>query len=95
MTKFRKKPVVVDAVLWRGGDFDCLEKFCGRNWGRADVNYVTWDSKPDKEQVVVWNTASRQWLQVPVGQWIIRGINGELYPCEADIFEATYEAVGE
>ncbi|EEG24790.1 hypothetical protein EIKCOROL_00563 [Eikenella corrodens ATCC 23834] len=29
------------------------------------------------------------------GDWIIRGIHGELYPCKPDIFEQTYEAVGE
>lgn len=39
------------------------------------------------------NTAERQWLNVPTGHWVIRGINGELYPCAPDIFEATYEEI--
>lgn len=90
--KFRKKPVVIDAVQWRGGKHEILDSFCGRNWGRADAHDVAW-SNPDTEQIVIWNSAENQWLQVPVGHWVIRGLQGELYSCKPDIFEATYEAV--
>lgn len=90
MTQFRKKPVVIEAQQWNGGAYDWLSDFCGRNWSRADAQDMDYD---DPEQVVVWNTAEKQWLQVPVGHWIIRGVQGELYPCKPDIFAATYEAV--
>lgn len=95
MSKFRKKPVEVSAVQWKGGDQRILDLFCGRNWGRADaVGSETWPSDiPDKECVVVFNTAEQCWLPVPVNHWVIRGIHGELYPCKPDIFEATYEAL--
>ena len=93
--KFRKKPVVVDAVRFVGGEYPesirPLDEFCGRNWSRADA--VDEQGPADEENVVVWNTAEKQWLNVPVGHWIIRGISGELYPCAPDIFEATYEAL--
>ena len=88
---FRKKPVVVLAMQWKGGDYKCLEDFCGRNWNRADA--VDEAGPADAENVVVWNTAESQWLNVPVGHWIVRGIHGELYPCKPDIFAATYEPV--
>jgi hypothetical protein len=88
--KYRKKPVVIEARQWQGGDYFWLEDFCGKNWTRADaVDMPMFDD----EGVVVYNTAEKQWLQVPVGDWIIRGVSGELYPCKPDIFEATYEAV--
>lgn len=86
--RYRKRPVVVDAMLWMGGDYSELSEFCGRNWARADTQEMSYD---DPEKVVVWNTASGQWLQVPVGQWIIRGTEGELYPCKASIFDENYE----
>ena len=89
--RFRRKAVVIDAIKWNGGDYKCLDDFCGRNWTRADAVDMDYD---DPEQVVVWNTASSQYLHVPVGQWIIRGVQGELYPCKADIFAATYEPEG-
>lgn len=92
MPKFRKKPVVIEAIQWAGGKYeDCLDRFCGHNWGRADAKEADWLGPDDGEQVVLWNTMEQQWLCCPKGHWIIRGINGELYPCDPDVFEATYE----
>ena len=86
--KYRKRPVVIDAIRWMGGDYKCLEDFCGLNWTRADAVDMGYE---DREQVVIWNTAEKQWLHCPVGHWVIRGVKGELYPCEDSIFAATYE----
>lgn len=88
MAKFRKKPVVINAIQWKGGDTKELSDFCGRDWTRADVVDMAFD---DPEQVVIWNKAERQYLNVPVGHWLIRGVQGEYYPCKPDIFEETYE----
>ena len=93
MSKFKQKPVEIEAMLWQGGDYDVLNRFCGLNWGRADAHGVYWTADDDKEQVVVWNTAESQWIQVPKGHWLIRGVNGELYPCDPVIFEKTYDKV--
>jgi len=93
MTKFRKKPIVIEAIKWNGGPWGILNDFCGRNWGRADANDVNWTAPLDKEMVVLWNSIERQWLLCPVGWWIIRGIKGELYSCAPDIFAATYDPV--
>jgi hypothetical protein len=90
--RYRKKPVEVAAIRWTGGDYKTLNNFCGKNWSRADAV----DCEPhDEEQVVVWNTKEYQWLNVPVGHWVIRGVAGELYPCDPAVFEATYEPVEE
>lgn len=87
--KYRKKPVVIDAIRWTGGDYECLNDFCGLNWGRADAHDMA--NFESTENVVLWNTAERQWLHCPLGHWVIRGVKGELYPCEPSIFDATYE----
>jgi len=89
---FRTKPVVIEAIRWMGGDYEILTVFCGRNWSRADA--VDEVGPPnDPEGVVVYNPLESQWLNVPVGHWIIRGIRGELYPCDPDVFNKTYEIV--
>jgi hypothetical protein len=54
--QFRKKPVVVHARQWLGGDYPWLYVFCGQNWNRADVHDMHYD---DPEQVIVFNTASQ------------------------------------
>ena len=90
MPRFVKKPWVIDAIQWQGGDYHCLDQFCGLNWGRADARDVAWCGPDDKEQVVVWNTLSDQWLCVPKSYWIIRGTWGELYPCNPYVFRENY-----
>jgi len=89
--RYRKKPVEVSAMRWIGGPWECLNTFCGRNWSRADA--VDETGPQDPENVVVWNSRENQWLNVPVGHWIIRGVVGEFYPCDPHVFEATYEPV--
>lgn len=88
--KFRKKPVVIEAMQWKGGDSEVLVRFCGQNWTRADA--IDHNQPVDSEGVVVFNTAEKQWIHVPVGHWIIRGVRGELYPCAPEIFAETYES---
>lgn len=91
MIRYRKKPVVVDAIQWKGGDTTCLDDFIGKQgWTRADAREMAYD---DPEQIIVYNKAENQWIYLPVGHWVIRGVAGEYYPCKPDIFERTYDAV--
>lgn len=81
MAQYRKKPVVIDAIQWTGGNRQDVADFCGE-----DVLTTIQDFKPFQIGTLEGqHTAS-------VNDWIIRGVNGEHYPCKPDIFEATYEA---
>lgn len=84
MAKFRKKPVVIEAVRYTGNPFDI-----SRDFDEPLGHFLHWH-------------ADGQWLsidtlegdmRVDAGDWIIRGVQGELYPCKPDIFEMTYEPV--
>lgn len=86
--KYRKRPVVVDAILWTGGTYSRLTEFCGQNWSRADVHEMSYEDDP--EQVIVFNTKEQCWIPLRVGHWLIRGVCGELYPCAPDVFDQTY-----
>jgi len=76
--KFRKKPVVIEAVQF-DGTLASLEEF-----------YI-----PEVSQELGSRTAQIQTLEGAMtaqpGDWIIKGINGEFYPCKPDIFAKTYE----
>lgn len=78
--KFRKKPVVIEAKQFFGDPNlqECLD-WIGGNCGGDDTRIVIQTLEGDM-------TASK-------GDWIIRGVKGEFYPCKPDIFEATYEPV--
>ena len=78
---FRKKPVVISAIQFTGtNDHECLE-FCPKATD-PETNVPSLEIKT-LEGVM---TCSR-------GDYIIRGVNGEFYPCKPDIFEKTYEKV--
>ena len=74
--KFRKKPVVIEAVQFTGE----------QPWPEG----VYASSNPrERDTPVCWTLEGP--LHVSVGDWIIRGVKGEFYPCKPDIFAATYE----
>ncbi len=78
MTKFRKKPVVIEAVRF-DGNFDEIELFVG---GDSEFR--------DGELVIATLEGA---MRASPGDWIIRGVQGELYPCKPEIFAETYEQV--
>lgn len=76
--KFRKKPVVIDAVQWTGENRDEIFQFVGRDASVGDVTGLVIKTLEGEHKA-------------SVGDWIIRGVNGEHYPCKPDIFDKTYE----
>jgi hypothetical protein len=79
--KYRKKPVVIDAVQIAGDNDDELLAFLGEHT-------VPFEMVGDHELVI--HTLEGDMRAAP-GDWIIRGVAGEHYPCKPDIFEQTYE----
>src|SRR5215469_11687543 len=82
-TKFRKKPVVIDAVRYDGKNLSEILDFAGRD-------NVELRSRTGGQLMIT--TLEGEHI-ASVGDWIIRGVKGEFYPCKPDIFEATYEEV--
>jgi len=78
--KFRKKPVVIDAIRWTGANSQDVADFCG-----DDVLTPIEHYKPFQV-----GTFEGPHCASP-GDWIIRGVAGEHYPCKPEIFAATYE----
>ena len=84
--KFRKKPIVIEAIQFTGGNlFECLH-FMGESQDVIDNLELHATDSP------VIHTLEGT-MHTSQGDWIIRGVQGELYPCNPDIFAATYEAV--
>jgi hypothetical protein len=85
MSKFRKKPVVIEAVQFTGQE-DGFLRFQTDNESRDFL--VMLDST--RKSAIFIQTLEGTHRADP-GDWIIRGVKGEFYPCKPDIFEATYE----
>ena len=82
--QYRKKPVVIDAVQWDGSkmSFDEIIKMGLKNWKPGEMGSNTFIIETLEGEHLAKN-----------GDFIIRGVKGEFYPCKPDIFEATYEKV--
>jgi hypothetical protein len=91
MPLFRKKPVVIEAVKWTGDNLREVIDFIGLHPSDQDL---TWS---EYEEVVANCGLKIFTLEGPhlasVGDMIIKGVNGEVYPCKPDIFNKTYEPV--
>ena len=83
----RKKPVEVEACKWTGENIDEIKNFCGHN-----ANFVMrkdggkWFTTLD-----IFTLEGTHYADF--GDYIIKGIKGEFYPCKPDIFEETYDIV--
>lgn len=84
MPKFRKKPVVIDAVKW-DGDASTANMFIGDNYG------IDWEYAQGLPDIIIPTLEGNHLCKV--GDWIIKGVKGEFYPIKNDIFEMTYELV--
>ena len=91
MMQFRKKPVVIDAIRY-DGTWKSVEKIV-KSFGMArPINWnITIGKDVDGNLVVLTLEGA---MKANPGDWIIKGVAGEIYPCKPDIFDATYEAVG-
>lgn len=92
MSKWRKKPVVIDAFKWTGGPDQTEDP----EWiidaiKSKDVWFGVDDINDDNPLMFIDTLEGVH--QANVGDYIIRGVKGEIYPCKPDIFEMTYEKV--
>ena len=90
MSKFRKKPVVIEAFIWTGGP--------------DQTEDPEWIVEAIKDGTVRFENSGTPYVKLLIdtlegthkanqGDYIIKGVKGELYPCKPDIFEKTYEKV--
>lgn len=82
--KYKKKPVVVEAVQWTGNNFYDIVRFVDREGVAHSLGEDT-----------LYIPTFKGIMSVNKGDYIIKGTYGGLYHCESDIFKDTYEEVDE
>lgn len=105
MSRYRKKPVEIDAMQWRGSNPTGELRLSGREivaWVNDNGGEARYEqrsgvsgiglSRIGRPSIVVRTLEG--WICASPGDYMIRGVQGEFYPCKPDIFEATYEPVG-
>lgn len=86
--RYRKKPIEIDAIQYLGLSGPIMEFLTTEEYGR--VSFRASDSPTERKMVI--STLEGD-MTCGYGDWLIRGVAGELYPCKPEIFYATYEQV--
>jgi hypothetical protein len=84
MRRYVKKPIIIDAVQWKGDNRTDIWEFCPLSYFNTD--FETGDLK------LMIQTLEGS-MEASLGDYIIKGIKGEFYPCKEDIFYLTYDEV--
>ncbi len=89
--KYRKKPVIIEAIQYNKNSEAQIIK-----WGKinGERKIIPFDDNLLKNQELLIDTLEGT-MHVSIGDYIIKGVNGEFYPCKPDIFKKTYEEVKE
>lgn len=98
MVQYREKSVVIEAVRLQWATWNDVCEFLG------DIISPANPARPTKEFSDTCGEPGPDYIELTIptlegnhlarhGDWIIKGVSGEFYPCKPDIFEATYEAV--
>lgn len=91
MNKYRKKPVVVEAIQWKPQEMliGDVRNFMGVSGGMERMGILSMGKF--KGELIIKTLEGE--MTVSPNDWIIKGVQGEFYPCKPDIFEHTYEPV--
>lgn len=79
--KYKKKPVIIEAIQWKGKNLSEIDDFMGGTVENKGTTLIIHTLEGD--------------MKANIGDYIIKGVNGEFYPCKPDIFAKTYEEVTE
>ena len=88
--KYKKKPVIIDAIQWTGGNMVEIADFA-KGFAKFDEIRQGDSENNIPAQYDLSIQTLEGTMQASRGDYIIKGVNGEFYPCKPDIFEKTYE----
>lgn len=81
--KARKKPVEVEAILWDGTNLTEIKNFVGKKLIDLTLG----------DKTIIMIDTLEGLIKVPTGDFIIKEVGGEFYPCNLHIFYSTYEVL--
>ena len=82
---YQKKPVRIEAIQWTGTNLEAVLTFLGEKMSREITYSLT--------EKTIYIATLEGYMRASMGDFIIRGVRGEFYPCKPDIFEQTYDEV--
>lgn len=91
--KYRKKPVVIEAVQWTNFNLQDVEDFVGKRLKGEPFSEAAWEVGKGTPYFSLLIETLEGTMKANPNDYIIKGVHGEFYPCKPDIFDKTYEEV--
>ncbi len=92
--KFRKKPIVIEAIQWNGNtNRKEINAFVGKELEMKEFSMAAYEAGQGPPSFSLFIETLEGKMEAIPNDWIIKGIEGEFYPCKSDIFEKCYEEV--
>ena len=88
--KYKKKPIIIDAIQFNGLNLEEIKEFVGDKLV-YDIIDTAWQVGKGRPHILMKIKTLEGYMNVSEMYYIIKGINGEFYPCKPDIFNKTYE----
>lgn len=85
MKNYKKRPIIIQAVKWEGNNFDEVQEL--------DYNPSNRVRQSNVEEGKLLIVTLEGIMTATLGDWVVRGVEGELYPCKPSVFDSTYEDV--
>lgn len=90
MATYRKKPVEVEAIHYTGDNLTDVEEFLGRE-AKAEEATLPGPGRGLHKGIQIHTLEGT--MTASVGDWVVRGVKGEMYPVKPDVFAQTYEPI--
>lgn len=90
--RYRKKPVIIEAMQWTGSNFEEIKQFVTKDL-IYDIDDATWKVGMGIPHITIKIRTLEGEMLASIGDFIIKGVDGEFYPCKPDIFQKTYDEV--
>lgn len=87
--KAQKKPVIVEVCQWTGSNIEEIMSFCGPK--AHDIYQINLANMPIEYSLIIHTLEGDH--RAIIGDYIIKGVHGEFYPCKEDIFKETYDII--
>ena len=92
--RYKTKPVEIEAIQWTGLNLEEIKQFVGESL-EYDILDTAWEVGKARPHIYLRIHTLEGIMNASEGDYIIKGLRGEFYPCKPDVFEKKYEVIGE
>ncbi len=91
--RYKTKPVEIEAIQWTGLNLEEIKQFAGESL-EYDILDTAWEVGKGRPYIYMRIHTLEGIMNASEGDYIIKGLRGEFYPCKPDVFEKKYEVIG-